>query len=118
MSPERSWWPSNADHDPSDGSLAGAFLALILVTPYVSPARQRVQIYTLILIIAFIYSSLLSLFRFKNRGWYSSSICQSFADMLRHHRLSVPTVLLVVQGVRMKYYNMREMEQRIRANVF
>ena len=59
---------SDADHDPSDGSLAGAFLALILVTPYVSPARQRVQIYTLILIIAFIYSSLLSLFRFKNRG--------------------------------------------------
>jgi len=51
------------------GSLAGAFLALVLVTPYVSPGRQRVQIYTLILIIAFIYSSLLSLFRFKNRGY-------------------------------------------------
>ena len=32
----------NADHHPSDGSLAGAFLVLILVTPYVSPARQRV----------------------------------------------------------------------------
>jgi len=60
--------PCNTDHDSSDGSLAGAFLALILVTPYVSPARQRVQIYTLVLIIAFIYSSLLSLFRFKNRG--------------------------------------------------
>lgn len=53
---------------PLDGSLAGAFLALVLVTPYVSPTRQRVQIYTLILIIAFVYSSLLSLFRFKNRG--------------------------------------------------
>jgi len=51
------------------GALAGAFLALVLITPYVSPARQRVQIYTLILIIAFIYSSLLSLFRFKNRGY-------------------------------------------------
>lgn len=51
------------------GSLAGAFLALVLVTPYVSPARQRVQIYTLILIIAFVFSSLLSLFRFKNRGY-------------------------------------------------
>lgn len=51
------------------GSLAGAFLALVLVTPYVSPARQRVQVYTLIIIIAFIYSSLLSLFRFKNRGY-------------------------------------------------
>jgi len=51
------------------GSLAGAFLALILVTPYVSPARQRVQIYTLVLIIGVIFSSLLSLFRFKNRGY-------------------------------------------------
>jgi len=69
---------SNADHGSSDGSLAGAFLALILVTPYVSPARQRVQIYTLVLIIAFIYSSLLSLFRFKNRGGYSTSILSAF----------------------------------------
>jgi hypothetical protein len=62
---------SRIDHASLDGSLAGAFLALVLVTPYVSPGRQRVQIYTLILIIAFIYSSLLSLFRFKNRGQYS-----------------------------------------------
>ena len=69
---------SNVDHDPSDGSLAGAFLALILVTPYVSPARQRVQVYTLVLIIAFIYSSLLSLFRFKNRGWYSPPVLSTF----------------------------------------
>ena len=68
----------NADHYPSDGSLAGAFLALVLVTPYVSPARQRVQIYTLILIIAFIYSSLLSLFRFKNRGLCSPRISSTF----------------------------------------
>ena len=69
---------SNTDRDPSDGSLAGAFLALILVTPYVSPARQRVQIYTLILIIGVIFSSLLSLFRFKNPGRYSPSIPSTF----------------------------------------
>jgi len=60
------------------GSLAGAFLALVLVTPFVSPARQRIQIYSLILIIAFIYSSLLSLFRFKNRGLYNSLVSPSF----------------------------------------
>jgi oligosaccharyltransferase complex subunit gamma len=67
-----------ADHNLPDGALAGAFLALILVTPYVSPARQRVQIYTLVLIIAFIYSSLLSLFRFKNRGLCSPRISSTF----------------------------------------
>ena len=66
--------PPNTNYGSSDGGLAGAFLALILVTPYVSPSRQRVQIYTLILIIAFIYSSLLSLFRFKNRGQYSPPV--------------------------------------------
>ena len=89
--------PTNTDCEPSDGSLAGAFLALILVTPYVSPARQRVQIYTLVLIIAFIYSSLLSLFRFKNRGWYTRSFHHKcFTHLTSYHRLSVPAVLLVV----------------------
>lgn len=81
--------PSRANHNSLDGSLASAFLALVLVTPYVSPTRQRVQIYTLVLIIAFIYSSLLSLFRFKNRGQYarlnqSHKIC---ADVSCHHRV-------------------------------
>ena len=67
----------STNHDSLDGALAGAFLALVLITPYVSPARQRVQIYTLILIIAFIYSSLLSLFRFKNRGQHSRPVPQT-----------------------------------------
>jgi len=51
------------------GGLASCFLALILITPYVSPARQRAQVYVIVAVIVFIFSALLSIFRFKNRGY-------------------------------------------------
>jgi len=51
------------------GGLAACFLALTLITPYVSPNRQRAQVYVIVLSIFIIYSTLISLFRFKNRGY-------------------------------------------------
>jgi len=51
------------------GGLASCFLALVLITPYVSPARQRAQVYVIVGVIVFIFSALLSIFRFKNRGY-------------------------------------------------
>jgi len=51
------------------GGLAACFTSLILITPYVSPGRQRAQVYVLVLVATFIYSALISLFRFKNKGY-------------------------------------------------
>jgi len=51
------------------GGLAACFLTLTLITPYISPGRQRVQVYALTIAVIIIYSSLLSMFRFKNKGY-------------------------------------------------
>jgi len=52
------------------GSLAGAFLMLILVVPYqTSPQRQRAQVYLWTGVIFIMFSVLVSLFRVKNRGY-------------------------------------------------
>jgi oligosaccharyltransferase complex subunit gamma len=52
------------------GLLSFAFLVLIMIVPYQSsPHRQRIQVYLSWIVIMFVYSVLISIFRVKNRGY-------------------------------------------------